>query len=654
VTATATVTPGTLFNDGFESGNLSQWRAPAAPAQPLVAQQTQVASGAWAAQATSSGAAVYVFRDLSPAQTGLSYRFKFKLISPPSANNIYLGRLRTASGSSILGLYITSGGKLAYRNDVGGATHVSNASISVGQWYDVQIFAQIAGTSSQAQVWLDGAPVPELTMTENLGTIAIGRVQLGDNATTAGTYNIAYDDVVASTQSPSSLASTTTRQARLAPTEAVLTATNSTTPEPTDSALPEPSPNSAQASPPVATTTPEVAEPSESAPGESLVRSATATPESAASPEVSPAPRAEDSPTPTPNRKDDGERHICPDAVSGDEDEKAPGEPSQCGDEQERIQTLPVTPIAESPAPGEREGALALDDSAAGTEDRGASVDAAAAGTQEPDRGSAADGGRRTKPRNDEGRADLGPRDNTDPDVEGPREAGRTARAKDAQAQAAERAGNAEQDDQPGSSESNPSDNLVPQPTEENSSAERSNPAYRVVKTRQSSNSVAASAVVDSDPTTTWSTQSGITPDEAFVILDLGKRRPIRSLRWLEAAEGLSGTMRVEVSTDGKRWKTANGKQQDRSDAWRELQLKHAVDARFVRIAFTNPDGAPRLGGLAEVEVLPSAKVEAKRGDATSERHRVNAGHAGAKAGDGQAKSGKHGKGGKPRHRARR
>ena len=299
VTATATVTPGTLFNDGFESGNLSQWKAPAAPAQPLVAQQTQVASGAWAAQATSSGAAVYVFRDLSPAQTGLSYRFKFKLISSPSANNIYLGRLRTASGSSILGLYITSGGKLAYRNDVGGATHVSNASISVGQWYDVQIFAQIAGTSSQAQVWLDGAPVPELTMTENLGTIAIGRVQLGDNATTAGTYNIAYDDVVASTQSPSSLASTTTRQARLAPTEAVLTATNSTTPEPTDSALAEPSPSSTQASPPVATTTPEVAEPSESAtpgtetatPGESLVGSATATPESAASPEASPAPR---------------------------------------------------------------------------------------------------------------------------------------------------------------------------------------------------------------------------------------------------------------------------------------------------------------------------------------------------------------------------
>jgi hypothetical protein len=340
--------------------------------------------------------------------------------------------------------------------------------------------------------------------------------------------------------------------------------------------------------------------------------------------------------------------------VSGDEDEKAPGEPSQCGDEQERIQTLPVTPIAESPAQGEREGAVALDDSAAGTEDRGASVDAAAAGTQEPDRGSEADGGRRTKPRNDGGRADLGPRDNTDPDVEGPREAGRTARAKDAQAQAAERAGNAEQDDQPGSNESNPSDNLVPQPTEENSSAKRSNPAYRVVKTRQSSNSVAASAVVDSDPTTTWSTQSGIAPDEAFVILDLGKRRPIRSVRWLEAAEGLSGTMRVEVSTDGKRWKTANGKQQDGSDAWRELQLKHAVDARFVRIAFTNPDGAPRLGGLAEIEVLPSAKVEAKRGDATSERHRVKAGHAGAKAGDERAKSGKHGKGGKPRHRARR
>ena len=83
--------------------------------------------------------------------------------------------------------------------------------------------------------------------------------------------------------------------------------------------------------------------------------------------------------------------------------------------------------------------------------------------------------------------------------------------------------------------------------------------AYRIVKTRQSANSFDAAVVVDDDPGTAWSTHPARPLDEAYVVLDLGKPRSIGSVRWLVAPDGLAGTLRVEVSTDGKRWKKVAG-----------------------------------------------------------------------------------------------
>ena len=68
---------------------------------------------------------------------------------------------------------------------------------------------------------------------------------------------------------------------------------------------------------------------------------------------------------------------------------------------------------------------------------------------------------------------------------------------------------------------------------------------------------------MDGDPATAWSTEPGATPEEAYVVLDLGKSRSIGRVRWLEAADGLSGRMDVEVSSDGKRWKKAAGEEQE-------------------------------------------------------------------------------------------
>jgi hypothetical protein len=165
--------------------------------------------------------------------------------------------------------------------------------------------------------------------------------------------------------------------------------------------------------------------------------------------------------------------------------------------------------------------------------------------------------------------------------------------------------------------------------------------AYRVVKTRQSANSVAAEALVDGDPTTSWGTVPGAALRDANAVLDLGKSRSIRGVRWLVAPDGLAGEMQVAVSPDGKRWKSVAGEQQASGGTWQELRLNRAVDARYVRLSFTNPTGEPRLGGLAEVEVWAGVNAEAKGVGARDERHRDKPGRDKAKPGRDKAKPGR-------------
>jgi hypothetical protein len=125
------------------------------------------------------------------------------------------------------------------------------------------------------------------------------------------------------------------------------------------------------------------------------------------------------------------------------------------------------------------------------------------------------------------------------------------------------------------------------------------------------------------------------------VVLDLGKPQTIGRVRWREAPDGLAGELRIAVSTDGKRWKSVAGVAQDASEGWQELRLKQPVEARSVRLTFTNPTGEPRLGGLAEVEIRPAAKSDANGGGPKQDRQHGQSGHAKAKPGQERAKSGK-------------
>ena len=85
---------------------------------------------------------------------------------------------------------------------------------------------------------------------------------------------------------------------------------------------------------------------------------------------------------------------------------------------------------------------------------------------------------------------------------------------------------------------------------------------------------------------------------------------------------------------DGKRWQPTAGVEQEATAGWQELRLKQAGAARYVRLVFTHATDAPRLGGLAEVEIRPTVQTEAKQGGPGGERRHGDSGHGNAKSGN--------------------
>jgi hypothetical protein len=195
VSPTPTPTCWAPFADGFESDSMNQWTS----TNGLVVQQLDVDSGAWASSGSSTaGTMAFARRLLSCDQTSLYFRLRFKIVSK-DATSLYLIKFRTnTADASIGGLYVGGKGELAYRSDAGGFNVVSTtARVTTGSWHTVQLHFDV--TNQKVEVWYDGAVVADLTRTaQNLGTVAIGRAQLGENST-GHTFDVRFDNVCVDT-----------------------------------------------------------------------------------------------------------------------------------------------------------------------------------------------------------------------------------------------------------------------------------------------------------------------------------------------------------------------------------------------------------------------------------------------------------------------
>jgi hypothetical protein len=186
-TATIAVDP-TLFSDGFETGDLSRWTS----VTGVTVQTSQVATGRYAARATTARPAAFARKTLATSAPEVHYRIRFKVLS--RATTVVLQRVLAAQGDGISAALISANGLLAIRNDVTGVLTTSSTTVTAGVWHTLEVHVRIAGTSSSTEVWYDGAHVPALVRTHNLGVAGVRRVQIGDNSS-GRSYDIAYDDV---------------------------------------------------------------------------------------------------------------------------------------------------------------------------------------------------------------------------------------------------------------------------------------------------------------------------------------------------------------------------------------------------------------------------------------------------------------------------
>jgi chitodextrinase len=187
--AATTPTTGTLFADGFESGDLSKWTT----VNGLTVQQGQVFAGLWGAEATGNLTSAYAWKDLASTRSELYLQIHFKVLSQ-GANSIYLARLRAATGTPLVTLFLSSTGKLGYRNETTSVANTSTSTAAAGAWHTAQLHVLVNDASSTVEVWLDGARLDGISGTAALGSSPISRVELGTSVTNQ-VYDVAYDDV---------------------------------------------------------------------------------------------------------------------------------------------------------------------------------------------------------------------------------------------------------------------------------------------------------------------------------------------------------------------------------------------------------------------------------------------------------------------------
>jgi hypothetical protein len=194
-TAVSVTTPGSavpVFSDGFETGDLSGWTT----STGLTVQSSTVRSGGYAAEGSSSTGVTNAKKTLPGGPYPDAYA-RVAFTAQTQTAQVTLLRLRdTAVGNGGF-VYLTSTGKLGFRSDAlsGGTT---SAVVPGPGWHVLELHLQVGsapGGLGTVEVWLDGVLVPDLSSTAiDIGTSAIGVLQVGDTATSTTGWDIVFDD----------------------------------------------------------------------------------------------------------------------------------------------------------------------------------------------------------------------------------------------------------------------------------------------------------------------------------------------------------------------------------------------------------------------------------------------------------------------------
>ncbi|MCX7624163.1 MAG: metallophosphoesterase [Thermomicrobium sp.] len=188
--ASVTTPTQRLFEDGFESGNFIRWST----VNGLVISTELPYAGSYAAQALStSGTVAYAWGTLGSPTNDLFVRIRFRVVSQGSTN-VYLLKLRSGT-TSLGGVYLTSTGRLAFRNDVTAQSQTTNTAVASGAWHTLEVHVR-TGSDGLLEIWYDGARIAQSF--QSFGSGAVSQIQIGENGT-GRTFDVRFDDVAADT-----------------------------------------------------------------------------------------------------------------------------------------------------------------------------------------------------------------------------------------------------------------------------------------------------------------------------------------------------------------------------------------------------------------------------------------------------------------------
>ncbi|HET7093234.1 MAG TPA: Ig-like domain-containing protein, partial [Thermomicrobiales bacterium] len=180
------------FTDDFERDDLSGW----SETTGFAIQGQQVAAGAGAARARSSGDPAFATAVFAAPQTDVYARLKYKALSQ-DAQSVTLLALQKPNGDPLASLSIDRDGRLGLRR-AGGKVVRDRAAAAEDAWHEIELHVR-TGANGQIEVWQDGAPVDRLKRSISAASAEIGQATIGERAKDRS-FDIAFDDVAIATR----------------------------------------------------------------------------------------------------------------------------------------------------------------------------------------------------------------------------------------------------------------------------------------------------------------------------------------------------------------------------------------------------------------------------------------------------------------------
>jgi hypothetical protein len=196
-----------LFTTGFELGTtLSSSTANvdgnATGTTVPVAESTTVRSGARSTKCagTSANTSAALFPYTGSLNHSFFFRCCFNFSTMPSAASTTIIKINTNTAANLVGIRVTSGGKLQLWREAATAAQIgsdSTTTLVAGQWYTIELAVKVVGSGSAdyAEGRLDGVSFAS-TNAQTLGATAPGgNAQAGFLTAPGNTINAFLDDV---------------------------------------------------------------------------------------------------------------------------------------------------------------------------------------------------------------------------------------------------------------------------------------------------------------------------------------------------------------------------------------------------------------------------------------------------------------------------